>query len=185
MTFRLSVFSFLALSGLGLTPALAEDPPAKGNFYEQYFSGLKHGKLCYGHTYDDAHLKEHAEQRVRSIEIDMTKENTSGVANQPERFELGFGLMLRTSPEWYGQAAICKASDSSADCYLEGDGGLFKLTPADGGLRLETGDYGISLEGSKDFMSLSGTEGDDRVFLLKPSREECAAASADFKKGRE
>jgi hypothetical protein len=183
MIFRLSVFAFLAAAALG--PALAGDAPAKGNFYEQYFSVFKHGRLCYGRTYDDAHLIEHTEQRVRSIEIEMTKDNASGVANQPERFELGFGLMLRTSPEWYGQAAICKATDIGADCYLEGDGGLFKLTPADGGLRLETGDYGISLEGSKDFMSLSGTEGDDRVFLLKPSREECAAASADFKKRRE
>jgi hypothetical protein len=93
--------------------------------------------------------------------------------------------MLKTSPEWYGQAASCETGDNGFDCYLEADGGLFQLTPThDGGLRLQTSDNGIALEGS-DSIQLSGKPGDDRVFDLVPAKEECEAANAYFATGGE
>ena len=157
-----------------------------GNFFDTYLANVQNGTSCYGRTYDDAHLKAHGEQKVRRIEIDMGKSNTPERENTAESFELGIAVMTRSSTEWYGQVALCKAAATSADCSLEGDGGLFTLTPAnDGALRLETGSYGISFEGEKDFLELSATTGDDRVFILKPGREECDAAGAHFKADQE
>jgi hypothetical protein len=151
------------------------------DFFEAYFARAQNGKPCYGRTYDDAHLKAHGQQKVRRIEIDMDTTDSSERRNSAERFELGIAVMTRSSTEWYGQVAICKATPAAADCYLEGDGGLFKLTSAsDDGLRLETGSYGISFEGTKDFLELPATS-DDRVFNLKPGRSECNASDAYFK----
>ena len=159
---------------------------AADTLFDTYFATQANGAACYGRTYDDAHLKEHPAQTVQRIEIDSEKAISDGKLNSAERFELGFAILLKSSPEWYGQNAICKTSATAMECYLEGDGGLFKLTPAeDGGLKLETGDYGIAVEGSHDSLQLSGKDGDDRVFLLNPSRDECDAAAASFKDGSE
>ena len=71
------------------------------------------------------------------------------------------------------------------ECFLEADGGLFRLTPTDGGgLRLKTGETGLALEGS-DAVELSGKSGEDRVFDLVPSKEECEAATTFFESGNE
>ena len=181
----IQLFSRTSLAVIALlipVHALAADAAPPASFFDQWFANAQGGTPCYGRSFDDAHLNAHTKQLVRRIEIDMTKSNASGIANTAERFELGFGLMLAKSAEWYGQAAICKSSEASADCFLEGDGGRFKLTPMpDGALKLETGDYGIALEGASDTIALSGSDGDDRVFLLKAARDECDAAAAFFK----
>lgn len=169
----------LALGAVTTPQSLADAP--KSPFFDTVFATAQDGKPCYGRTYDDAHLKSHPSQKVRRIEIDMDKTDSNERANTAERFELGIAVMTTKSGEWYGNAAYCKAAEQSAECYIDGDGGKFKLTAADdGAVRLETGDYGISFEGEKDFIELSGTGGDDRVFLLKPGRDECDAASRYF-----
>lgn len=153
----------------------------KSTFFDAVFANAQGGTPCYGRTYDDAHLKAHPEQKVRRIEIDMDKTNANDRVNTAENFELGMAIMTTKSSEWYGNAAFCKAADQSAECFLDGDGGKFKLTAADdGAVRLETGDYGIGFEGEKDFVEFSGSSGDDRVFLLKPGRDECNAAAKYF-----
>lgn len=154
---------------------------AEDDFFAAVFRNVQNGTPCYGRTYDDAHLKTHPAQKVRRIEIDMDRMDSNERVNTPERFELGIAVMTTKSSEWYGNAAICKAGAKSAERFLDGDGGKFKLTASnDGAVRLETGDYGIGFEGEKDYIALSGTNGDDRVFLLKPGRAECDAASAYF-----
>jgi hypothetical protein len=151
-----------------------------GDFFERYFAGAQNGIPCYGRTYEDAHLKAHGKHKVRRIEIDMAKSDATDRLNTAERFELGIAVLTKSSDEWYGRVAICKAVATAADCYLEGEGGLFRLTSASGGgLRLETGNYGISFEGEKDFLELSES-GDDRVFIPKPGRAECDGAEAFF-----
>jgi hypothetical protein len=157
-----------------------------GDLYDRYFSNVLAGPPCFARTYDDAHFKAHPARRVRSIEIDLSKTNSDGAPNSPDRFEIGFALMLETGSEWYGQAASCKADDKQFECFLEGDGGLFRLTPiADGGLRLETGDSGLTLEGTSGTIDLSGSTGEDRAFDLLPSQGECEAARAFFEGGNE
>lgn len=171
--------SVLACSVMFETQVMADAP--KSPFFDTAFATAQGGKPCYGRTYDDAHLKSHPSQKVRRIEIDMDKTDSNEHENTAERFELGIAVMTTKSSEWYGNAAYCKAAEQSAECYIDGDGGKFKLTAADdGAVRLETGDYGIGFEGEKDFIELSGTAGDDRVFLLKPGREECDAATRYF-----
>lgn len=159
----------------------APDTNAGDDFFVTIFANAQGGTPCYGRTYDDAHLKAHPEQKVRRIEIDMDKTDANERENTAERFELGIAVMTTKSSEWYGNAAYCKAGAESAECYIDGDGGKFKLTAAgDGAVRLESGDYGIGFEGAKDFIELKGDSGDDRVFVLKPDRAECDAASKYF-----
>jgi hypothetical protein len=156
------------------------------DLYNSYFANVLDGAPCFAATYDDAHLKDHPAQRVRKIEIDLSKQNSDGSPNSADRFEIGFALMLTTGPEWYGQAASCKTNDNDFECFLEGDGGVFRLTPQNGGgLRLDTGETGIALEGGSGDVELSGKNGDNRVFDLVQSKEECLSASAFFEGGSE
>ena len=154
------------------------------DLFNRYFANVLDGPPCFARTYDAAHLETRAGQRVRSIEIDLSQANADGSPNSPDRFELGFAVMLQTGPEWYGQAASCKANDANFECFLEGDGGVFRLTPAEhGDLKLDTGENGIALESGTASVELSGKSGEDLVFDLMPSKDECAAASAFFQNG--
>jgi hypothetical protein len=155
------------------------------DLFNNYFANVLDGRPCFARSYDERHLKAHRGQRVRKIEIDLSKANSDGTPNSADHFALGFAVMLTSGAEWFGQAASCKTNDADFECFLEGDGGVFRLTPRkDGGLRLESGDDGISIEGSNTEIELSGHNGDDdRVFDLVPSKEECQAASAFFDNG--
>jgi hypothetical protein len=175
----------LLLGTLSLAMA-GQASATSGDLYDRYFSNILAGRPCFARTYDDTDLQTHPAQRVRSIEIDLAKTNSDGSPNSADRFELGFALMLAAKDEWYGQAASCKAGDNAFDCFLEAEGGIFRLKPfADGGLRLETGETGLTIEGTADTVELSGTEGGDRVFDLLPSKGECDAARASFEGGNE
>ena len=176
-TTRTAAFAGLAALLTGLTPATAEtDTP-----FATYFGSAKDGLSCWARTYDAAHLEQHPEQKTRSIAIDVAPAKTGGEANTPESFEIGFALKVKASPEWYGQAGICKAEGEGFSCLLEADGGLFQLTPeGPDALRLETGSYGISIEGGKDFVTLDGKTGDDKVFILSKTKAECDEANAFF-----
>jgi hypothetical protein len=172
----------------GFVPAIWIRPAAAtpDDLFNRYFANVLDGPPCFARTYDEAHLKAHEGQRVRSIEIDLSKANADGTPNSADRFELGFALTLTAGPEWFGQAASCKTNETNFECFLEGDGGVFRLTPEEsGGLRLDTGENGIALEGASGTVELSGKSGDDRVFELAPSKEECESASAFFGGGND
>lgn len=160
----------VAAGAFGGTPAL----------FDTHFANVQGGTPCYARTYDEAHLKAHPKQTVKAVELEMERTNPDGTVNTAQNFELGFGVQVTRSSEWYVGLAICKDSGGAIDCFLEGDGGRFQLTAdKDGALKIATGDYGIVLEGSKDVVELSGTEGDDKVFLVAPAeRSVCDAASA-------
>ncbi len=177
-TLATSVSGLAALLA-GLTPVPAETTSP----FATYFGAAKDGLTCWARTYDAAHLDQHPDQKTKSIAIDVARTKTGGEANTPESFEIGFALKVQASPEWYGQAGVCKSEGQGFSCLLEADGGLFHLTPeAPDALRLETGDYGISIEGGKDFVTLGGKSGDDKVFLLQKSKTECDEANAFFTK---
>ncbi|MET0408180.1 MAG: hypothetical protein ABW006_07400 [Hyphomicrobium sp.] len=156
------------------------------DLYNNYFANVLDGAPCFARTYNEKNLKDHPGQRVREIEIDLTKSNADGTPNTADRFELSFALILTSGPDWYGQNASCKTNDTDFECYLEGDGGVFRLTPQKGGgLRLETGEAGISIESSDVEIDLPGKDGIDRVFDLSPSKQECQSASAFFEGGND
>jgi len=69
------------------------------------------------------------------------------------------------------QELFCKVAADHFDCYLDADGGKFRLTPEGDGLRLEvTGGGGgteqIVAEGT-DWGEFGAPRGDDRVFILR------------------
>ena len=175
-TLAASVAGLAALLA-GITPVPAETTSP----FATYFGAAKDGLTCWARTYDAAHLDQQPEQTTKSIAIDVARTKTNGEANTLESFEIGFALKVKASPEWYGQPGVCKSAGQGFSCLLEADGGLFHLTPeAPDALRLETGDYGISIEGGKDFVTLDGKTGDDKVFMLQKSKAECDEANAFF-----
>jgi len=173
----------LVISVVSVLPSAAA---TSDDLYNSYFANVLDGAPCFARSYDEVHLRDHPAQRVRKIEIDLSKQNSDGTPNSADRFEIGFGLMLTSGPEWYGQAARCKTNDADFECFLEGDGGIFRLSPRkDGGLRLETGENGIALQGGAGDIELSGKTGEDRVFDLTQSKAECQSASVFFEGGNE
>lgn len=170
-------FIFAALY-LPAAVALAGSP---ATLYETYFSKVADGKPCYGRSYDAEHLSQHPDQSVQSIEIDTAKLKTNGEPNTADGFEIGFAFKLRSSPEWYGQAGICKTQAEDFKCSLDGDGGVFILA-AQGpkSLKLEIGNYGIALEGNEGFAKLEAQSGDDKVFILDEGAAGCEEAATYF-----
>ena len=84
----------------------------------------------------------------------------------------------------YGEELVCKVASEHFDCYLEADGGKFRLTPEGDGLRLEVtagggGTDQIVAEGT-DWGTFGGPGSDDRVFILRRAdRKHCDAAIAN------
>ena len=104
---------------------------------------------------------------MRRIEVgfDQDRRDDKATKNTPA----DFGFMLKRSNEWYGQELFCKVSADHFECYLDADGGTFRLTPEGSGLRLEVTGGG----GGTDQIVAEGTDwgefgahGDDRVFIL-------------------
>lgn len=172
--------SYFLILGLAL-PLSAH--AADDGLFDSHFAKIQNGTPCYARTYDAAHLQDHPNQKVRRIEFDMTDKNANGNANTADNFELGFGVMSVTSSDWYTGSAICKTAGAVVDCFLEGDGGRFRLSAEkNGALKLETGDYGLAFEGAKDTLELPAEDKDDKVFILSPApHAECEAATADMK----
>lgn len=186
MLARAAMRTRVALALLAL-PAVFAVPMARAEtLYESYFGKAQDGAPCYARTYDGDHLAKHPAQTVQSIEIDMDKAKVSGESNTPGSFEIGFAVRLKKGPQWYGQAGVCKTEADAFSCFLEADGGTFRLKPEGArALRLETGDAGIQIEGSNDFVTLDGTGGDDKTFILSLGRTECDEAKAFFDTGNE
>lgn len=143
----------LALSLLA-TPALAQSPRA---------AMFPSDASCYLRHYDKAHLAKHPAQRVREIAIGpMTGNFESDV------LILKVMVWIDGHDGYYTGVASCENTGGSLSCQLEGDAGWFTLTPRrQGAILMKLGRDGIGFEG-RDFVTLSGSSGDDREFLLPP-----------------
>ena len=178
----MKILSVLFLSAIAANPSVASTV----DIYTRYFAGVSAGKPCYARYYDPAHLTAHSKQTVRRIEVDFDQHRRDDkvTKNTPADFQANFGFMLKRSNEWYGEELVCKVASDHFDCYLEADGGTFRLTPAGDGLRLEvTGGGGgtdqIVAEGI-DWGTFGGPGSDDRVFILRRAdRKLCDAAIAN------
>ena len=166
----------LCLLGAATTPSVADD------LYAKYFADVDGGRPCYARYYDATHLKSHPKQTVRRIAVDFDQSQRDDKGkNTAGDFQGGFGFMLKRSAEWYTQEMHCSTAAAHFDCFLEGDGGRFRLIPAGRGLRLEVVNGGggtdqIVVEGS-DFGEFGIPGGDDRVFILpRGERKLCEAA---------
>ncbi len=83
------------------------------DLFNNYFANVLDGAPCYARTYSEAHLKAHPAQRVREIEIDLSKANSDGTPNSADRFGIGFSLMLTS-----GGRLVCSGGELQDGRYL-------------------------------------------------------------------
>lgn len=131
----MKIASILFLSATIANPSAA----SAADVLTKYFSEVSGGRPCYPRYYDHVHLSFHPKQTVRRIEVEFDQDRREDklTKNTPEDFQASFGFMLTRSNEWYGQELFCKVNADYFDCYLDADGGKFRLTPEGSGLRLE------------------------------------------------
>ncbi len=119
---------------------------------------------CFQRHYDAAHLAKHPKQNVMDIALtpaEGQKVSTSLVVD--------ISVKLRGQSESYIGSACCEPDAVGLSCGMEGDAGAFSLALRDGGaLFLKVDPGGMSFEGAQDFLTVSGTSGDDREFLMLP-----------------
>jgi hypothetical protein len=124
---------------------------------------LTDAPFCFARSYDKAHLAAHADQTVTAFRIGPHPEVPQNAAD-------GMVLLVqverRGSDEVLTGAGYCTVG-KIADCGMEGDAGSFTIEPRDAdSLVLIVGQYGITFDGQRDFVTLDGDRGDDREFLL-------------------
>lgn len=116
---------------------------------------------CFVRSYSNGHLAKHPDQVVTDIAVMVSALSAGGRAPLLDVF-----VTLRGDRYQYHGLASCKTKGKGLICLLEGDAGAFTLTGENSGaLRLTVGRQGMAFEGDK-FVEISGTQGDDRVFLI-------------------
>ncbi len=137
------------LSSLAQTGATAMFPPEAS---------------CFQRHYDAAHLAKHPQQLV--IDIALTPAEGQEVSSS---LVVDISVKLRGVSDSYIGSAYCEPDALGLSCGMEGDAGAFSLAlREDGALLLKVDPRGMSFEGAQDFLTLSGTDGDDRAFLMHP-----------------
>lgn len=137
-----------------LLPAMAQ---AEGVFDTHFNNGG-----CYLRNYTPVELAGHPEQRVQSISLAPVP------IEEPEGTKI-FNLMvnLRGSDDYPSGIATCKATGKTMACALDDGGGKFTLKAAKRNmLQLSVSKTDVVLNGAQGPVRISGTSGDDRVFLL-------------------
>lgn len=124
---------------------------------------------CYAREYTAQHLADHPVQRVTSMAL-----TPEGAQVEDPAMTVWVTATLR---DWPGEKllamAYCQVEDSDRmTCLMEGDAGAFTVQPAKGGAVLVTvGKAGMGFEGELGFATLRADAGDDRSFLLQPTRD--------------
>lgn len=138
------------------------------------FDAQAGGSACYLRRYSADHMTRHPLQQVTQIGLAL-------YAAAEGQSILTLDVTVRPGPARAAGAAYCTQDGEGLDCLMEGDAGRFSLTGAkNGALRLDVAPRGISLEGGRGFITLSGTSGDDLVFLLPPlDGAQCSALARD------
>lgn len=147
--------SLIAATALA-TPALAKGPidaifPSDGS--------------CYLRHYDRAHMSRHQDQLVTEIAIGPYAPEWG----RQDHVAITLMVSVRGTDEFFVSYSVCQEDSGALSCQMEGDAGSFSLhADAGGKVRLEVSRRGMNFEGQSGFISISGTRGDDRVFLLPP-----------------
>lgn len=119
---------------------------------------------CFQRHYDAAHLAQHPQQDV--TDISLTPAEGQQVSTS---LVVDIAVHLRGKPDGYVGSAYCEPDAAGLSCGMEGDAGAFNLVLRDrGALLLKVDPGGMSFEGTQDFLTVSGTSGDDRAFLMYP-----------------
>ena len=119
---------------------------------------------CYLRYYNADHLARQPAQTVQLIQVGPDQGQW-----ESDVLVLKIGLDLRSTPEHLLGYAYCEPAGKGLACGMEGDAGSFQLTPArDGAIRIDIGPNGVSFEGETGFVTLEGSSGDDRSFVMPP-----------------
>ena len=116
---------------------------------------------CYARSYSADHLASHPIQQVSAIWMTRATEEVA-----PPGMVLNLSVRLKTSREVFLGTAYCAPEGSGLACGMEGDAGTFVIAPRKDAVLIALDRAGISFEGQSDFVTLSGSTGDDREFLL-------------------
>ncbi|MEO5616041.1 MAG: hypothetical protein ABIR04_14120 [Cypionkella sp.] len=119
---------------------------------------------CFQRHYDAAHLAKHPQQLI--TDIALTPAEGQEVSTS---LVVDISVKLRDISDSYIGSAYCEADSVGLSCGMEGDAGAFSLAlREDGALLLKVDPRGMSFEGAQDFLTLSGSSGDDRAFFMYP-----------------
>ncbi|GLS85045.1 hypothetical protein GCM10010873_00180 [Cypionkella aquatica] len=119
---------------------------------------------CFQRHYSAAHLARHPQQKIS--EISLTPAEGQAVSTS---LVVDISVKLRGRSDSYIGSAYCEPQGDGLSCGMEGDAGAFTLSLSEAGALLLTVDpLGISFEGAQNFLTLSGTSGDDQAFLMHP-----------------
>jgi hypothetical protein len=135
------------------SPALAEAPRA------QMFPS---NGACYLRQYDAGHMAEHPDQLVTQVAIGPDYDSWADAQGSilKLRIEVQSGVEVPLT------FAYCEDAPEAMLCSLEGDAGGFTLSQRDGAVLLQIDGRGMNFDTMGGFLTLSGTEGDDRSFLI-------------------
>ena len=119
---------------------------------------------CYIRTYSPEHLAKHPQQQVTQITLSPSALSDGGTVE-----EINLFIQVRRTEYEYHGLAYCQPVDSQWLCAVEGDGGQFTLSPAQGrDLYLTVQPGGLALEGQRDTLQIASDSGDDRKFRIPP-----------------
>lgn len=146
---------------LALTLLLASPATAENVLYSHFGNDALPSGGCFARNYSKAHLAEHPDQLVTNISLGISPLSQGGKTPTLMLF-----VKLRGDPYYYSESATCKIKGQGLNCFLERDAGAFILTGEKNGvLRLTVGKGGMDLAGDR-LVEISGTQGDDREFLI-------------------
>lgn len=116
---------------------------------------------CFVRDYDADHLASHPDQLVKNVSLGISPLSEGG-----KRPKLMLFVFLRGDDYYYSTSADCRPKGANLACKLESGKGSFTLsaeTPSS--LRLTVGRDGLAFPGGNQPF-ISGTRGDDRVFVI-------------------
>jgi hypothetical protein len=123
-----------------------------------------HDGSCYLRQYSREHLATHPDQMVTQIALGPEY----GQA-EADVLVLRLAVQARGSAERFTASAYCDNAGDSLSCGIEGDGGLFTLTPGrKGALTMKVGRDPLGFEGARGFFTFGGGVSDDETFLIPP-----------------
>jgi hypothetical protein len=119
---------------------------------------------CYLRYYNKEHMAKHPNQRVQEIQVGPDYDQWGD-----DVLALRIRVSLVNNFDNYFAVAYCDPAGAGLACAMEGDAGSFQLTTArDGAIKIDLGPDGMSFEGESGFMTIEGSKGDDRSFVMPP-----------------
>ncbi|NWG53666.1 MAG: hypothetical protein HXY28_08110 [Hydrogenophilaceae bacterium] len=83
---------------------------------------------CYSAAFNAAHLEAHPDQTLTAFSLKQAGEDIRTLDNEETR-HVSFSFRLKGDSDLYAGIAGCDAGYPDSTCYVEGDGGEFRIRP--------------------------------------------------------